>query len=94
MRYLRARLLRIAQDAQARETADARRSMVGSGERSEKIRTYNFPEGRVTDHRIRLTTTTSRASSPVGTRSTRSPTSFFPPSAQRSSQAGATPGGE
>ncbi len=56
MRYLRARLLRIAQDAQARETADARRSMVGSGERSEKIRTYNFPEGRVTDHRIRLTT--------------------------------------
>ncbi len=52
MRYLRARLLQRAQDeAQATEAA-SRRSQVGSGERSEKIRTYNFPEGRVTDHRI------------------------------------------
>jgi peptide chain release factor 1 len=55
MRYLRARLLRQAQDAaQAREAA-TRRQMVGTGERSEKIRTYNFPEGRVTDHRIKYT---------------------------------------
>ena len=52
MRYLRARLLQRAQDeAQAKEAAD-RRSQVGTGERAEKIRTYNFPEGRVTDHRL------------------------------------------
>jgi peptide chain release factor 1 len=55
MRYLRARLLQRAQDeAQAKEAA-TRRSQVGTGERSEKIRTYNFPEGRVTDHRIKQT---------------------------------------
>jgi len=55
MRYLRARLLQRAQDeAQAKEAA-TRRSQVGTGERSEKIRTYNFPEGRVTDHRIKHT---------------------------------------
>ncbi len=55
MRYLRARLLQRAQDeAQAKEAAD-RRSQVGTGERAEKIRTYNFPEGRVTDHRIKHT---------------------------------------
>jgi peptide chain release factor 1 len=55
MRYLRARLLQLAQDeAQAKEAA-SRRSQVGSGERSEKIRTYNFPDGRVTDHRIKHT---------------------------------------
>ena len=53
MRYLRARLYQIAQDeATAKEAAD-RRSQVGTGNRSEKIRTYNFPEGRVTDHRIK-----------------------------------------
>ncbi len=55
MRYLRARLYQMALDAaQAKEAAE-RRAQLGSGERSEKIRTYNFPEGRVTDHRIKRT---------------------------------------
>lgn len=55
MRYLRARLLKQAQDEQQREEAAARKSQVGTGERAEKIRTYNFPQSRVTDHRIGLT---------------------------------------
>ena len=55
MRYLRARLHQLAIDeAQAKEAAQ-RKAQLGSGERSEKIRTYNFPEGRVTDHRIKQT---------------------------------------
>jgi peptide chain release factor 1 len=55
MRYLRARLYQVALDeAQAKEAA-TRRAQLGTGERSEKIRTYNFPEGRVTDHRIKQT---------------------------------------
>jgi peptide chain release factor 1 len=55
MRYLRARLLRLAQEEAAAKEAAARRSQVGTGERAEKIRTYNFPENRVTDHRVKLT---------------------------------------
>jgi peptide chain release factor 1 len=52
MKYLRSRLLKLAQDEQQREEAAARKAQVGTGERSEKIRTYNFPQNRVTDHRI------------------------------------------
>jgi peptide chain release factor 1 len=52
MRYLRARLLKMAQEEQQREEAAARKAQVGTGERSEKIRTYNFPQNRVTDHRV------------------------------------------
>ncbi len=55
MRYLRARLLQRAQEEARRKEAEARRSQVGTGERAEKIRTYNFPENRVTDHRVKLT---------------------------------------
>jgi peptide chain release factor 1 len=55
MRYLRARLLRRAQEEAAAKEAASRRSQVGTGERAEKIRTYNFPESRVTDHRVRVT---------------------------------------
>ena len=55
MKVLKARLLDQAQAAQHAERTDERRSMVGTGDRSERIRTYNFPQGRVTDHRIGLT---------------------------------------
>lgn len=54
MKVLRARLLEKAEEEQAGEMASARKIMVGSGDRSERIRTYNFPQGRVTDHRINL----------------------------------------
>jgi peptide chain release factor 1 len=55
LRVLRARLLEQAQAEQRSQIAADRRSQVGTGERSERIRTYNFPQGRVTDHRISLT---------------------------------------
>ncbi len=55
MAVLRARLLDMKQREQDKEISEARRSQVGTGERSEKIRTYNFPQDRVTDHRIGLT---------------------------------------
>jgi len=55
LKILRARLLERAQAEQQAELASSRRSMVGSGDRSERVRTYNFPQGRVTDHRINLT---------------------------------------
>jgi peptide chain release factor 1 len=55
MRVLRARLYEKKLAEQQAEIASERRSQVGSGERSEKIRTYNFPQGRVTDHRVKLT---------------------------------------
>ncbi len=54
MRVLRARLLDLAEQEQHGERSDMRRSLVGSGDRSERIRTYNFPQGRLTDHRIGL----------------------------------------
>ena len=52
---LRARVLDVEQKRQRQEIGDARRAQVGSGERSEKVRTYNFPQDRVTDHRVGLT---------------------------------------
>ena len=55
MQILRARLYAAEMDRQMAEQTEARRSQVGSGERSEKVRTYNFPQNRVTDHRIGLT---------------------------------------
>ena len=55
MQVLRARLYEQQRDAAQGAEAEARKAMVGSGDRSERIRTYNFPQGRVTDHRIGLT---------------------------------------
>ena len=55
MKVLAARLYELKQQEQQKQLSEERRSMVGSGDRSERIRTYNFPQGRVTDHRIGLT---------------------------------------
>jgi len=55
MNVLRARLLQAREEEQAAETSDSRRSQVGTGDRAEKVRTYNFPQDRVTDHRVDYT---------------------------------------
>ena len=55
LKVLRTRLFEMERERLASERAGVRKSMVGSGDRSERIRTYNFPQGRVTDHRINLT---------------------------------------
>ena len=55
MKILRARILEAEREKQAAEIAGERRAQVGTGDRSERIRTYNYPQGRVTDHRIGLT---------------------------------------
>ena len=55
MSLLQAKLLTSVQDKQAAEQAEERRNLVGTGDRSDRIRTYNYPQGRVTDHRINLT---------------------------------------
>ncbi len=55
LKVLRSRLYQMAQEEQANSIASTRKNMVGSGDRSEKIRTYNFPQNRLTDHRINLT---------------------------------------
>jgi peptide chain release factor 1 len=55
MAWLQAKLLAAERDKQRTEQAQTRRNLVGSGDRSERIRTYNYPQGRVTDHRINLT---------------------------------------
>lgn len=55
MKILRAKLYELEEEKRLSQITNARRSMVGSGERSEKIRTYNFPQGRITDHRVGVT---------------------------------------
>jgi peptide chain release factor 1 len=55
LKVLRSRLLDLMQHEQQQQIAQERKSMVGTGDRSERIRTYNFPQGRITDHRIGLT---------------------------------------
>ncbi len=56
MGVLRSRLLDMQQQAEAQKEGDARRAQIGTGDRSEKIRTYNYPQDRITDHRVSFTT--------------------------------------
>ncbi len=55
LEYLHSKLLSAEQDKQKKDTDESRKKQIGSGDRSERIRTYNFPQGRITDHRINLT---------------------------------------
>ncbi len=55
MKVLKSRLYDLMEEEKNKDRADARKSQVGTGDRSERIRTYNFPQGRITDHRINKT---------------------------------------